>query len=411
MALTGKPFSALAAAALLLLSNNRAGVVDAFSGICASTSPRRWAVATDLAMGSGAGGIDAYAAQMAAMAAGGASVQPPPAPTAPSVDEVAAEMLDSSRTQSSATITNSLTSPASPGASVGSGHGMDDVDAASAIAALEASQTLTVANIASSIPDLTLKPDASHSPSTSDFTVAGHPVKLDASDAPGPANVAWLSDLCIDSTLSSLTIYNGPLSDVPHLISRCAVTDDALNFFLDFRPRAYGAYDLRDADGNYPGPEALGRQAFEYSGSRRDFDTKFGTEDVVDFFGDIMDKFEGAAKNPGLGDEELPELEKLTRGPMAIDVTMPLSANNVETIVSAREKAASLWLEWAKDPSHAHRPGAPINSQYVYDSKYKINAYGVLLDVYVKLFGQSEGESLAAADSGPIDEAYVGGGS
>lgn len=44
-------------------------------------------------------------------------------------------------------------------------------------------------------------------------------------------------------------------------------------------------------------------------------------------------------------------------------------------------------------------------------SQYKINAYGALLDVYVKWFGQSEGEKLAAADSGPIDEAYVGGGS
>jgi hypothetical protein len=88
-----------------------------------------------------------------------------------------------------------------------------------------------------------------------------------------------------------------------------------------------------------------------------------------------------------------------------------LSAKNVGIVLSAREKAASLWLEWALDSSHGHRPGAPINSQYVYDSKYKINAYGVLLDVYVNLFGQSEGEKLAAADSGPIDEAYVGGGS
>lgn len=87
------------------------------------------------------------------------------------------------------------------------------------------------------------------------------------------------------------------------------------------------------------------------------------------------------------------------------------SESNVQTILSAREKAASLWLEWATDDAHAHRPGAPINSQYVYDSKYKINAYSCLLDVYVRLFGQSDGEKLAAADSGPIDEAYVGGGS
>lgn len=87
------------------------------------------------------------------------------------------------------------------------------------------------------------------------------------------------------------------------------------------------------------------------------------------------------------------------------------SDKNVDAIVAAREKAATYWLDWALDKSHAHRPGAPINSQYVYDSKYKINAYGALLDVYVGLFGQADGAKLAAADSGPLDEAYVGGGS
>lgn len=87
------------------------------------------------------------------------------------------------------------------------------------------------------------------------------------------------------------------------------------------------------------------------------------------------------------------------------------SNNNIAAVTAAREKAASFWLSWALDQSHAHRPGAPINSQYVYDTKYKQNSYGALLDVYCINYGQSEGELLAAADSGPLDEAYVGGGS
>ncbi len=41
----------------------------------------------------------------------------------------------------------------------------------------------------------------------------------------------------------------------------------------------------------------------------------------------------------------------------------------------------------------------------------KQNCYGALLDTYVGYFGQADGEKLAAADSGPLDEAYVGGGS
>ncbi len=45
-------------------------------------------------------------------------------------------------------------------------------------------------------------------------------------------------------------------------------------------------------------------------------------------------------------------------------------------------------------------PGGPVNSLYVYDSKYKINAYGALLDAYVRLVGRADGERLAAADSG-----------
>merc|ERR1719203_1324641 len=199
-----KPISALAA--LLILSNH----ANAFStGV--SSFPRAVVSSTKLAMGGG--GMDAYDAQLAAMTGASPAV----------VEKVAAEMLDSSRAAATAA------------------GGGGATDAVSAIAALEASQTQTVAKIASSIPDLALKPDQSYSPaSTSPFTVAGHAVKLDASDAIGNANIAWLSDLCIDETMSSLTVYNGPLTDVPHLISRCAVTDAGLNFFLDFRPRAYG---------------------------------------------------------------------------------------------------------------------------------------------------------------------------
>lgn len=83
----------------------------------------------------------------------------------------------------------------------------------------------------------------------------------------------------------------------------------------------------------------------------------------------------------------------------------------METIIDVREKVASMWLGWALDDSHAHRPGAPVNTQYVYDTKYKQNCYGALLDTYVTFFGQADGEKLAAEDSGPLDEAYVGGGS
>ncbi|KAL7448308.1 hypothetical protein ACHAWC_000518, partial [Mediolabrus comicus] len=131
---------------------------------------------------------------------------------------------------------------ASPAAAVSSAVG-GDMDATSAIVSMQTSQSKTLGEIASAIPDLAPKPDQSYELSDG-FTVQGNSVSLQASDAPGPANIAWISDLCVDGTMSSLTIFNGPLKDVPHLISRCVITNDnTLNFFLDVRPRAYGAYD------------------------------------------------------------------------------------------------------------------------------------------------------------------------
>lgn len=243
--------SSVALAAVLAASIN----VDAFT-VAPSTTARSHATITALQQHIGAGGMadtrdpasyvdedprksisaaPSFEEYLKQRDGGGAAAA---ATTDAAVDKVAADMLDSSR--------EAATSASSSSFSIGG-----DFDAESAISALESSQSKLVANIASSIPDLALKPDASICPSSSDFTISGHAVKLDASDAPGPANVAWLSDLCIDDTLSSLTIFNGPLTDVPHLISRCAVTNDgsSLDFFLDFRPRSYGAYDLRDAEG------------------------------------------------------------------------------------------------------------------------------------------------------------------
>ncbi len=138
--------------------------------------------------------------------------------------------------------------PSTPAATAGG-----DMDAASAIIAMETSQSKSVGDIAAAIPDLAPKPDQSYEKSDG-FTINGNAVTLQASDAPGPANVAWVSDLIVENALSSLTIFNGPLSDVPHLISRCFIKEGEISFFLDLRPRAYGAHDLRDADGIYPGP-------------------------------------------------------------------------------------------------------------------------------------------------------------
>eukprot|EP00980_Cylindrotheca_fusiformis_P000147 scaffold24_cov128-Cylindrotheca_fusiformis.AAC.20 len=275
---------------------------------------------------------------------------------------------------------------------------------------METSQAATIDKIASSISDLASKPDFTWTTSDNEL-VEGSVTTIDARDAAGPANVAWLAGVCVESKMSSLTIFNGPLTDVPHLVSRCTVLGDdnnKLHFKLDFRPRCYGAYEMKRDDGSYPGPEEFGRKSFEYSGARKEFETKFGNDQVQEFIKSTLASFDGAET---YDPEPINELDLLTRGPLFTSVIMPNTDANVAAVVAAREKAADFWLAWALDNQHEHRPGAPVNTQYVYDTKFKQNAYGALLAEYQTVFGAEDGKKVAVGESGPLDEAYVGGAS
>ena len=269
------------------------------------------------------------------------------------------------------------------------------------------SQASTVSKIAAAIPELETKPDFTWTESSA-VSIAAGSATLDARDAPGPANVAWLSALDVPGTFSSLTIFNGPLTDVPHLVSRVYIDQGSnkIRFTVDFRPRAYGAYEMKRPDGTYPGPDELGRKSFEYSGARAEFDSKFGTSQVQEFISSLSN-LDGATSY----DPSPTELDLLTRGPLYTCLEMTLNDDNINAIVAAREKVVDYWLEWRNDPQNEHRPGAPVNSQYVYDTKFKQNCFGSLQGEYTALFGPEDGKTLAVGDSGPLDEAYVGGGS
>ena len=197
---------------------------------------------------------------------------------------------------------------------------------------------------------------------------------------------------------------------MPHLCSRVTLGADgtSLALFLDWRPRSYGAYETVRDDGTYPGPDVLGREAFAYSGARKANDDKFYTAELRATVDELRGALDGAVDGAPVA--QLSELEQLTRGPLCVDLTCPLTDGNVAAIAAARAQAAAAWLAWMQDGGNAHKPGAPVNTQYVYDSKAKINMYGVLLEVLKARFGE-DGVALTAADSGPLDEAYVGGGS
>jgi hypothetical protein len=280
------------------------------------------------------------------------------------------------------------------------------VDSNDPIAALATSQSTSVREILQNIPDLALKPSLSWN--SGSVMIAGRPASLAAYDAPGSANVAWLADVHVAGKISSLTVFNGPLTNVPHIVSRCILDGSTLHLTIDIRPRAYGAYELKDTvTGNYPGPDKFGRKAFEYSAARNEFFSKSG----IDTFPSLLDpsQFEGSI--PGTAPRT--EYDVLTGGPLALHISMPVTSQNVRKIAAIRECVASAWCTWATKEAqqHMHRPGAPVNSQYVYDSKFRQNAYLALLAAYTNAFGSVDGAKLAAAESGPLDEAYVGGGS
>jgi len=127
---------------------------------------------------------------------------------------------------------------------------VSNLKAKEATAMLEASQAETLAAIQAALPDLAAKPDASWTPADG-VVIGGGAATLQAFDAPGANNVAWLSALNVEGKINSLTILNGPLTDVPHFVSRSIVDDVAqtVSLSLDWRPREYGAYETRLEDG------------------------------------------------------------------------------------------------------------------------------------------------------------------
>ena len=85
------------------------------------------------------------------------------------------------------------------------------------------------------------------------FTLAGGSGSVKAYDAPGQTNVAWCSHLdfsAAGTTLSRVTAWCGPLTDVPHLVVSTIISAGAIDLFIDFRPRADAGYELRQPDGS-----------------------------------------------------------------------------------------------------------------------------------------------------------------
>jgi hypothetical protein len=114
-------------------------------------------------------------------------------------------------------------------------------------------------------------------------------------------------------------------------------------------------------------------------------------------------RVQGSPKPKASGDD------LLHRSPLSIDVSLPANDASVALCGKACAEAADIWLRWM-DETPPLPAGMKVTSTYAHDTKMRAQLFGVLASFYAGLFGD-RGRALAAADAGPLDEAYVGGAS
>uniref|UniRef100_A0A7S0LTK5 Uncharacterized protein n=1 Tax=Coccolithus braarudii TaxID=221442 RepID=A0A7S0LTK5_9EUKA len=237
------------------------------------------------------------------------------------------------------------------------------------------------------------------------FTLGGAGAgNVRAFDAPGKTNVAWCSKLdfvSTDQSLSRITAWCGPLTDVPHLVVSTGVSGGGIDLSIDFRPRADAGYELRQPDGTYPEPTS--REAFMQGSTRVEYSKAFFTEEATAWAAAVC-AAEGAVVHPPSTDGRLIALQ----GPLMLNLRLPLSDNGVNVASHACASAVARWVEWMQTTDELNR--LKVTSTYARDTKLRATLFGIDSEALTARFGE-EGRSLAAADAGPLDEAYVGGAS
>ena len=242
--------------------------------------------------------------------------------------------------------------------------------------------------------------------------MAGSTGEIKSFEGPGVPNVAWCSGLTMsggDVARGSITAFCGPLTDVPHLIASCGVSDGGIDLYIDYRPRAEGGYDPQFATlEEYPSPES--REAFAEGGNRKDFAAAYFTDDVVAARSALL-ALDGATAAQAITKEQM---ATLSAGPMLVDLRLPLNDASAQAAADACTAAVDQWLGWMTSAEANGRDlpaGMRQTATYTRDTKVRANHFGFLLSKYKALFGDVDGNDLATAHAGPLDEAYVGGGS
>ena len=237
------------------------------------------------------------------------------------------------------------------------------------------------------------------------FALEGKPGTVKSFEGVGAPNVAWCSGLLVDGHRAGITVFCGPLTDVPHLVVSVAADDAGIDLYIDFRARCDAAYDPAFTTlEEYPDPSD--RNMFAQSGNRKDLKAAFYTEEVEAWRAELLSL---GTPNPLLSVEQT---ATISASPCLVDVRLPLSA--APAAADACAAAVDRWLGWmtsAEEMGRVLPAGAKQTATYTRDTKVRANHFGFLLGRYMAAYGDAVGKDLASADAGPLDEAYVGGGS
>lgn len=144
--------------------------------------------------------------------------------------------------------------------------------------------------------------------------------------------------------------------------------------------------------------------------NRKDFASAFYTDEAAAVAA-ALHALDGAAAAPALSKEQT---SAISAGPLLVDLRLPLSDAMATAAADACSAAVDRWLGWMTSAEEMKRglpAGMRQTATYTRDTKVRANHFGFLLGKYSALYGEVDGKALAETDAGPLDEAYVGGGS
>ena len=207
--------------------------------------------------------------------------------------------------------------------------------------------------------------------------------------------IAWLSALGVsraEDCLFTLTAWNLPMVDVPHLFTSVGVSGGAIELCIDFRPRAEAGYLSRLPDGTYPEPTS--REMFMEASTRKDLADRYFTADAEAWRSTVLAT---AGAQPLAAHCAPPE----SAGPLMLSLTLPLSETGVNAAREACVVAASSWVEWivAAEQLDQRR----TMTTFAVDSKVRAICSAATAQVLQARYGAEVGAELAQLDAGPVD--------